>query len=191
MRVAVAITGASGIPLALRTIDVLLNMKINVEVALSKDAIEVSKIEPCFVDPPISCNIVDEIRKRGLSPQISMTSHLASSSRVPDAVVVVPCSMKTLGMIAHGIGSTLPSRLALNAIRMGKKTVLVPRESPVGPLELENMLKLSKIGVHIVLPTLAFYIKPKSISDIIDFIVGKILDVLGIDHNLYQRYYPH
>jgi 4-hydroxy-3-polyprenylbenzoate decarboxylase len=188
MKIGVGITGASGIPLALRLVDVLKERGHALEVAISPTALIVAKVEPCDPSTLRPCDLINELRKRDVKPQISLSAPLASSSRVPDAVVIVPCSMKSLANIANGIGDTLPTRLALNALRMGKTLVIVPRETPVGTIELENMLKVSMLGVKIVFPTLAFYIRPMSIGDLIDFVVGKILDVLEIENNLYRRY---
>jgi len=188
VKIGVGITGASGIPLALRFIDRSLELGLQVEVALSTSAISVAKVEPCDLDLE-SCNLIEEIKKRGLLPHISMTSRLASSSNTPDSVVIIPASMKTISYIAHGIGETLPSRLALNALRLGRPLVVVPRETPLGQAELENLLKLSKMGGKIVTPSIAFYIKPSSVMDLVDFIVGKVFDVLNIKHNSYRRYY--
>ena len=188
MKIAVMITGASGLPLAFRLIEVLLEKGFVPEIVLSSGAVNVAKTEPCKLNGKVPCNIVEELKALGLRPHISMMSKLASSSQAPDVGVVIPCSMKTLALIANGIGSTLPSRVALNILRSGKKLVLVPRETPIGPIELENMLKLAKLGVSIVIPTFAFYSRPKTLSDVIDFIVGKVLDQLGIDHKLYRRY---
>ena len=188
VRVGVGITGASGIPLALHFIDKSLELGLEIEVALSPSAITVAKVEPCTLDLK-PCDLIKVLRKKGVKVDISMTSKLASSSNVPDAVVIIPASMKTISYIAHGIAETLPSRLALNALRMGRPLVLVPRETPLGSIELENLLKVSKIGAKIVMPIIAFYTKPKSIIDLMNFVVGKVFDILNVGHDLYTRYY--
>ncbi len=186
MRIAVGITGASGLPLAFRLIEVLRD-KVQLEVAISKGALEVAKKEPCKLGLG-PCNLIEELKEIGIEPQISMSSKLASSSNVPDAVVVIPCSMKTLALIANGIAEGLVPRLALNALRSGRKLVVVPRETPIGSIEIENMLKVSRAGAKVVLPSIAFYTFPKTLEDVVDFIVGKVLDVLEMEHNLYPRY---
>ena len=186
MRVAVGITGASGLPLAFKLIEVLKD-RVELEVAVSRGAVEVAKREPCKLNSG-PCDLIAELREMGVEPQISMSSKLASSSNVPDATVIIPCSMKTLALIANGIAEGLVARLALNTLRSGRDLVLVPRETPVGSLELENMLKASRAGAKVVLPVLAFYTFPKTLEDVVNFIVGKILDVLKIEHDLYPRY---
>ncbi len=188
VKIVVGITGASGIPLALRLLQVLKNMEIDVEVALSPSAITVAKLEPCFVEDLEPCDLLKELRNMNIEFHLSMASKLASSSNPVDAVVIVPASMKSVAALANGVADTLPVRVALNAIRLRRRVVIVPRETPLGPIELENLLKLATLGVGIVLPTLAFYPKPTTLKEVVDFIVGKVLDVLGIEHDLYTRY---
>ncbi len=113
---------------------------------------------------------------------------LASSSRAPDAVVVVPCSQTMLAKIAHGIGDTLASRSVLNALRLRRRVVLVLRETPLSLIDAVNMLFVSLAGAVVLPASPGFYHKPRSIEDMVDFIVGKILDVLGLEHNLYRRW---
>ncbi|AEM39460.1 3-octaprenyl-4-hydroxybenzoate carboxy-lyase [Pyrolobus fumarii 1A] len=115
---------------------------------------------------------------------------LASSSRVPDAVVVAPCSQTMLAKIASGIGDTLASRLALNALRLRRRTVLVFRETPITAIDALNMMIASLAGAVVLPASPAFYHKPRDIQGIVDFVVGKVLDVLGIPHELYKRWDP-
>ncbi|MEM4512710.1 MAG: UbiX family flavin prenyltransferase, partial [Acidilobaceae archaeon] len=116
------------------------------------------------------------------------SSPLASSSNQPDAMVIVPASMKTIGLISNGIPAGLVSRAALAILRLRRKLVVAPRESPLGVSELRNLYRLALSGAIIVPLTLAFYSRPKTVDDIVDFNVGKILDVLGVKHNLYKRW---
>jgi 4-hydroxy-3-polyprenylbenzoate decarboxylase len=113
---------------------------------------------------------------------------IASSSRAPEAMVIVPCSVKTLSGIVHGYADTLIVRVADVMLRMGRPLVLVPRETPLSLSAIENM-RLAKLSGAILLPpSVAYYPQPQSIDDITDFIVGKILDVLQVDHDLYRRW---
>ncbi|ALU11672.1 aromatic acid decarboxylase [Ignicoccus islandicus DSM 13165] len=189
MKIVVGITGASGLPLSSRLIDVLRqNSNIHVHVVASEGALLVAREEPCTYPDLKPCDLVKYIKSMGVGIDVSLSSMYASSSNVPDKVVIVPASMKSVASISLGLANTLPTRVALNALRMGRELVLVPRETPLGSIELGHLYKLSTLGVKIVPPIPAFYPNPSSILDIIDFIVGKILDVMKIDHNLYKRY---
>jgi 4-hydroxy-3-polyprenylbenzoate decarboxylase len=115
-------------------------------------------------------------------------SPLASSSNQPDAMVIVPASTKTVALIANGLPSTLASRAALAILRLGRRLVVAPRETPLGIGELENLLKLALMGAVIVPICPGFYHRPRSLDDMIDFSVGKILDALGIETRIYQRW---
>lgn len=112
----------------------------------------------------------------------------ASSSRTPDAMVVAPCSLRTLAAIAHGLADNLLTRAAINTLRMGRRLVLVLRETPIGVVEARNILLAAEAGAVILPACPAFYHKPRSVGDLVDYVVGKILDVLGVEHNLYRRW---
>ncbi len=189
MKVIVGITGASGIPLAIRLIDVLKNYRdVELSVVASEGALLVARREPCTYPDLRPCDLIKYIYEKGVPVDVKLTSKHASSSNAPDKVVIVPASMKTVASVSLGIASTLPTRVALNALRLNRDLVIVPRETPVGEIELGHLYNLSRRGVKVVLPIPAFYPRPTSILDVIDFIVGKILDELHIDHNLYKRY---
>ncbi|MEZ4483584.1 MAG: flavin prenyltransferase UbiX [Syntrophotaleaceae bacterium] len=113
---------------------------------------------------------------------------VASGSAAADAMVVAPCSMGCVGRIAAGLSGNLIERCADVALKEGKSLLLVPRETPFNQLHLENLLRLSKAGARIVPAMPAFYQQPASVEEMIDFVVGKVLDQLGIDHRLYCRW---
>jgi 4-hydroxy-3-polyprenylbenzoate decarboxylase len=175
MKVVVAITGASGVVYGIRLLEALKEQGIATQCILSKAAKLIIKHED--VETPRGCYGEEELE-----------APLASGSYGFDAMVIAPCSMKTLAAIANGYSSNLITRCADVAIKEKRKLVLVPRETPLSCIHLENMLKLARIGVVILPAMSAFYPRPKKINDMVDFIVGKILDSLGIDNELYRRW---
>ena len=112
----------------------------------------------------------------------------ASGSFKLDAMIVCPCSMKTLSAIANGYGDTLTSRAASCILKEGKNLILVPRETPLSLPFIQNIEKINLAGATILPAMPGFYYKPKEIDDIVDFIVGKILDQLNINHSLFERW---
>lgn len=115
-------------------------------------------------------------------------SPAASGSAAPDAMVVCPCSMGTLARIAAGISGNLIERAADVMLKERRPLLLVPRETPLSDIHLENMLRLSRAGARMVPTMPAFYSKPEAVIDLVDFMVGKILDQLGIEHQLFRRW---
>ena len=112
----------------------------------------------------------------------------ASGSSAPDAMVVCPCSMGTLARIACGISANLIERSADVMLKERRPLLLVPRETPLSDIHLENMLKLSRAGAHIIPAMPAFYGRPASVLEMVDFVVGKVLDQLGVENDLYKRW---
>lgn len=112
----------------------------------------------------------------------------ASGSSAPDAMVVCPCSMGTLARIANGISGNLIERSADVMLKERRPLLIVPRETPLSDIHLENMLKLSRAGARIIPAMPAFYSRPETALDLVDFMVGKIMDQLGIDNDLYTRW---
>ncbi len=115
-------------------------------------------------------------------------SPISSGSFKTDGMFVVPCSMKSLSGIANGYSNSLVERAADVTIKEGRPLLLSPREMPFHAIHLENMLKLARLGVKIAPPVIGFYHKPKNIDDIVDFIAGKILDLMAIEHDIYKRW---
>jgi len=116
---------------------------------------------------------------------------VASGSYGADAMIITPCSMNTLAKISCGIADNLITRAASVMIKEQKKLILAPRELPFSPIALENMLKLSRLGVIIAPPVMAYYSEQNSLHDMENFMVGKWLDLMGIENNLYKRWDDH
>ncbi|NLC04096.1 MAG: UbiX family flavin prenyltransferase [Tissierellia bacterium] len=113
---------------------------------------------------------------------------IASGSFKIDKTIIVPCSMKTLSGIANGFSDSLLSRACDVAIKERRQLILVPRETPLSPIHLENMLKLANMGVTIFPPSPGFYSHPETIEDIVLNMTGRLLDMLGIDNDLVSRW---
>lgn len=113
---------------------------------------------------------------------------VASGSSAPDAMFICPCSMGTLSRIASGNSGTLLERCADVMIKERRPLALVPRETPLSEIHLDNMLKLSRLGVRMVPAMPAFYHRPESVDDLVNFVVGKVLDSLGVENGLYKRW---
>ncbi|MBF0328911.1 MAG: UbiX family flavin prenyltransferase [Nitrospirae bacterium] len=189
-RFVVAITGASGSIFGVRLLEELLNVA-EVHLVISKNTFPIIKDETGL---DWAANTESVVRNHFASDKLffhedsDMTSPPASGSFKTDGMLVVPCSMKTLSGIANGYSNNLIERAADVTIKEGRALLISPRETPFSAIHLENMLKLAKFGVRIVPPVPAFYQKPKVIDDIVDFIIGKILDSIGVEHNLFTRW---
>jgi len=185
MRVVVCLTGASGIIYGLKLIDELWRRGIETYAVVSRNAVIVSESE-CFTKDKL-LNFIKE-RTVGSYLDDDLTVPLSSSSFIVDAVVVAPCSLKTLSDISSSRQDNLVCRVTCNALRLRKKVVLLIRETPLSTLDIINMLKVSIAGAIIMPASPAFYGGISTLNAAINFIVGKILDVLGIENDLYVRW---
>lgn len=195
MKIIVGISGASGAVLGQRLIRFLLEYGHEVDAVLSVAGATVFK-EELGVDLGSGFK---EIRKNFLkiyknSPHLSFApaddfaAKISSGSANIDAMVIAPCSMSTVGAITSGITMNLIHRAASVSLKEKRPLILVPRESPLSPIHLRNLLRLSEIGVHIVPATTAFYHQPKTVEEMVDFTVGRVLDLLKIEHRLFKRW---
>jgi 4-hydroxy-3-polyprenylbenzoate decarboxylase len=187
-KIILAITGASGIIYGIRLLNYLLE-RFHTELIISNSSIRVIKQETY-----LSFDNFEDLKKSFTHPNLKIYSDAdisaptASGSYQTEGMFIVPCSMKTLSAIANGYADNLITRTADVIIKEKRKLVIAPREMPLSVIHIENMLKLAKIGVIIAPPIPAFYHKPKNIDDIVNFIVGKLLDCMGIENNLYRRW---
>ena len=180
MKIVVAITGASGIIYGVRLLKEL--KEHETYLIISKEAKKLLKHETNY-----SMDALKEMATEFYNED-EMESKLASGSFPCDAMVVAPCSLKTMSAIANGFAFNLITRAAICCLKEGKKLIVVPRETPLDLITLENMVKLRQAGAVILAAMPAFYIKPSSVEDLVNFIVGKIMDQLGIEHELYERW---
>ncbi len=179
MKFIVAVTGTSGVVLCKRFLECL--GEHATYLIVSDAAYKVAEYEN-----------VDMAELKNLAGRVygedDLDADIASSSNLVDAMVVVPCSMKTLSAVANGFCGNLITRAAENILKTGKKLVVVPRDTPLSLAAIENMKKLKLAGALIVPPNMAYYYGPVTLDDVTDFFVGKVLDALDLEHNLYSRW---
>lgn len=181
--IVVAITGASGVVYGVRLLEVLKEMGKDTALVVTEPARIILKYEMGIDEEHLK-----KLCYRFYEPG-DLTSAINSGSCRFESMIIVPCTMKTISAIATGFASNSVTRAADVALKERRKLLLVPRETPLRSVHLENMLHISREGA-IILPAMpAFYHKPKNIDQLVDFLVGKILDSLGIDHDLYQRWH--
>jgi len=190
MDIFVGITGASGAPYARRLVQSLLAGGHTVGACFSGAAAQVSGQE-LYGDLRMPREQVVErwLADTGLAPERLYESHdfgspYASGSARWDAAVLVPCSMDTLATVASGAGSNLLHRSASVALKEDRKLILVPRETPLSTIHLENLLRVRRAGAHVLPAMPAFYQMPETLEDMIDFVVGKVLNLLGLEQAL-------
>lgn len=193
--IVVAITGASGAIYGLRLVEELLSAGCRVTFLLTGSGLDVLRYETGLewegsttVRKQLIRDYFGDARKLEHYDEKDLFAPAASGSSAPDAVVIAPCSMGTAGRIAAGVSDNLIERVADVALKEGRDLLLVPRETPFNQIHLENLLRLSRAGARIIPAMPAFYHRPKKIEDLVDFVVGKILDNLKIPHTLFQRW---
>ena len=179
MRVVVAVTGASGIDYAVTLLKTLGEEKILIVSEHGKRLIE--------IESALSLDEIEAMANVGYDDN-DLEAAISSGSNDFDAMVIVPCSMSTLSKVACGIADTLITRTASVALKEDRKLILVPRETPLSKIHIDNMSRLKDAGA-VILPAMpAFYTKPKTIQDMVNFITGRIMESLGLDHQLYEKW---
>jgi 4-hydroxy-3-polyprenylbenzoate decarboxylase len=181
-KIVIGFSGASGIIYGIRLIEILHSINIETYLIISewaKKNIEIETDKTLEYVKSLSSVNYDNSR---------LDASVSSGSFLHDGMVIVPCSMKSLSSIANGYDDTLISRAASVTLKESRKLIIVPRETPLSRIHLENMLKLQQAGA-IILPAMpGFYHKPSTIEEIVDHLVGKILDQLNIKHDLFKRW---
>ena len=180
LRIVVAITGASGAVYAQRLLDCLDVRQHQVHLLLSRYAPEVVAEEL-----PDGLRLADGVLSHALD---DMNAPFASGSNAPDAMVVIPCSMGTLGRIAHGLSGDLLLRTADVVLKERRKLILVPRETPLNLVQIKNLELLALAGAILLPANPSFYNRPKTARDVADTVVARVLDHLGIAHQLVTRW---
>lgn len=192
----IAITGASGSIYGVRLLEYLLKEGHKIYLTITKEGALIMREETGLdwrgsekaVEKKIRRDLKIERGKISFFDEENLFAPISSGSHKVDAMIVIPCSMKTLSGIAHGYANNLVERAADVIIKEGRTLILVPRETPLNTIHLRNMLTLSEIGVKIIPAMPAFYNHPKKIEDLVNFIVGKVLDSLNIENTIYRRW---
>lgn len=191
-RIVVGITGASGIILGYRTVEVLASLGFGIQLVMTPDAHCTATLELKEQYPNLEAflqSLPEASRQR-----ISVYKHkdfmapIASGSYPTRGMIITPCSMASLAAIATGLSDNLLRRAADVTLKERRRLVIVPREAPFSEIHLENMLKLTRVGATIVPPIPGWYTGHKTLKEAEDFIVGRTLDALGISTDLYPRW---
>ncbi len=195
----VAVTGASGSPYAVRLLELLLRAGRTVHLTISPAAVEVFdrevgrplKLAPGEFDPaallgPAAGSL--DLSRLHYHHFRDFGAGIASGSFLTGGMAVCPCSMGTLAAVATGLSTNLIHRAADVHLKERRKLVLVPRETPLGLVQLRNMVAVAEAGA-VVLPAMpAYYTRPKTVADMVDFVVGRVCDQLGVDHRVLERW---
>jgi 4-hydroxy-3-polyprenylbenzoate decarboxylase len=199
MRVFLGITGASGAAYGATALRALTGAGWEVGLCVSQSGVKViahelfglgadpSEPRDELIDRFVAEQAADAGRVTVLGLQ-ELTAPFASGSSLAPAALIVPCSGSTLGAIAHGVGHNLIHRCADVMLKERRRLVLVPRETPLSPIYIENMLTLSRAGATILPAMPGLYNHPESVQDMVDFVVGKALDAIGAEHDLLRRW---
>jgi 4-hydroxy-3-polyprenylbenzoate decarboxylase len=194
--IVVAISGASGPIMGVRLIEELLNSGERIAAIVSQPARQIIEYEIFRGKTPFS-SLKELLVKRGLAGNYDLLSEfknndffapVASGSTRFEAMVVIPCSMKTLSAIVHGYADSLITRTCDVALKEKRRCIIVPRETPLSVVHTENIHRAALAGIEIVPPVPGFYTWPESVDDVVNFVVGKVLNLLGREHNLFESW---
>lgn len=178
----IGVTGASGVPYAIRLIEVLTDLGVRVEICASKMGERVLAYETGGLNTK---KLAETYEAKRYAPD-DLFAPPASGTSVPDATIIIPASVNTLGNIANGTGYNLLHRVADVALKERKQLILVEREMPYNLVQLKNMVSITEAGGIIVSAAPGFYNHPETLEDAVDFVVGKVLDLTGTSHELVE-----
>jgi len=193
-KIIVAICGASGSIYGIRLLKALLNKPVNIYLIISNAGYKVLEHETGYKGESFSSFLKDKgvvIHKDAalnIYEQDDFFAPPASGSFRHDGMVIAPCSMKTLGAIASGIADNLIHRAADVSLKEKRQFILLPRETPLNAIHIKNMYKLAMSGATIMPPSPSFYFNPKTISDLVDTVIARVLDHLKIEHDLFREW---
>jgi len=182
MEIILGITGASGVQYGIRVLELLKESGVATHLIISETGRKLIKLETETEPSDLEC-LANFIHRNN-----DLTAPPASGSHQHNGMVIAPCSMKTLASLANGVTSNLITRAGDVCLKENRPLILLLRETPLNTIHLENMLRLKHAGAHILPASPAFYHKPTKINDLIDFMAGRILDLLKIEHDLYKRW---
>lgn len=194
--VALALTGASGMPYAIRLLQCLLAARCKVWLLYSQVAQVVAAQEMDLSLPSRAAEVEEKLSGWFSVPAGQLRvfgrdewfAPIASGSNPADAMVICPCTVGTLAAVAGGLSDNLIERAADVMLKEQRKLILVPRETPYSAIHLENMLKLARLGAVILPPNPGFYHRPDSVTQLVDYVVARILDQLGVGNRLLRRW---
>ena len=194
-KIIVGVTGASGAMLGERLVRFLLKGGHEVHAIISPSGVAVLREEMSLhlgqTHSEIRKNFLKHYgndKKLHVAAADDFAARISSGSSEIDAMVIAPCSMSTAAAVAQGLTLNLIHRAASVSIKEKRPLIVVPRESPMSAIHLRNLLTLSEVGAHIVPATTAFYHKPKTVEEMVDFTLGRVLDILKIKHKLFTRW---
>ncbi len=182
MEIVVGISGASGVGYGVRLLQVLKEKGIVTHLVVTDSARKIMKIETAFLPED-----VEKLAAYVYSPD-DFAAPVASGSHLFDAMAVIPCSMGTLSGIASGSSETLITRAADVCLKERRRLVLVPRETPLSLVQLRNMVTVAEAGAVVLPACPAFYSKPQNVAELVDVLVGRVLDLLSVENDLYRRW---
>ncbi len=193
-KIVVAICGASGVAYGIRLIKALMECPTDVSLVISGAGQQVLAHEAAYTGEAFETFLTGTGVAK--DPEARLTQYenddffapFASGSSVYDAMVVAPCTMGTLGAIASGLANNLIHRAADVCLKEGRPLILLPRETPLNTIHIENMLKVANAGATIIPPCPSFYAHPKTVEEVIDTVVARVLDHIGINHDLIKRW---
>ena len=180
MEIVVGISGASGVGYGIRLLQVLQGSVVHL--VLTDSARKIIEVETNFSPEDVE-DLADHVYDED-----DFTAPIASGSYRFDAMVIIPCSMKTLAGVASGMSDNLIGRSAEICLKDRRRLVIVPRETPLSLIQLKNMVSVTQAGAMILPACPAFYSRPQNLEDLIDVLVGRVLDSIGVENNLYPRW---